>query len=111
MDEPLRCQLDVFQLPSDTHYLDCARMGPLPRVSEEAGFDAIRRKRLPIIPSEAFWETDELRVLFARLLHADDPARIAIQPGVSYGTATAARNLPVGSNQNIVIPHEQFPSA
>ena len=111
MDEPLRCQRDVFQLPSDTHYLDCARMGPLPRGSEEAGFEAIRRKRLPIIPSEAFWETDKLRVLFARLLHADDPARIAIQPGVSYGTATAARNLPVESNQNIVIPHEQFPSA
>ena len=86
-------------------------MGPLPRVSEEAGFDAIRRKGLPsqIVPPDAFWDTDRLRELFARLIHADDPARIAIQPGVSYGVATAARNLPVASGQSVVITHEQFP--
>lgn len=111
MSEPLRCQRDAFQLPRDAHYFNCAYMGPLPRVSEQAGFEAIRMKRLPtsIVPPDAFWKTDELRALFARLIQADDPARIAIQPGVSYGVAVAARNLPVGSGQNIVVTHEQFP--
>ena len=109
--QPLRCQRDAFQLPRDAHYFNCAYMGPLPRVSEEAGFDAIRRKGLPtrIVPPDAFWDTDRLRELFAQLIHADEPARIVIQPGVSYGVATAARNLPVAPGQSVVITHEQFP--
>jgi len=86
-------------------------MGPLPRAAEEAGVAAIAKKRVPtsIVPPDAFWETDSLRSLFAPLIHAEDPARVAIQPGVSYGVATAGRNLPVSSGQNIVVTHEQFP--
>jgi selenocysteine lyase/cysteine desulfurase len=107
----LHCQREAFHLPEDYHYLNCAYMGPLPRASEEAGIEAMRRKRMPtaIVPPDAFWDTDRLRELFARLVHAPDPARVAIQPGVSYGVATAARNLPVSSGQNIVLTHEQFP--
>lgn len=109
--ETLLCQRDSFQLPRDAHYLNCAYMGPLPRVAEEAGIEAIRLKRVPtrIVPPDAFWETDEVRAQFARLIQVDEPGRVAIQPGVSYGVATAARNLPVGSGENIVITHEQFP--
>ncbi|MDX1495096.1 MAG: aminotransferase class V-fold PLP-dependent enzyme [Longimicrobiales bacterium] len=109
--QPLDCQRDAFGLPGDLHYLNCAYMGPLPTVAEEAGIAAIRRKTVPtrIVPPDAFWETDRLRELFAELVHVDDPSRVAIQPGVSYGVATAARNLTVTSGQNIVITHEQFP--
>lgn len=111
MTEPLDCQRDRFQLPRDHHYFNCAYMGPLPRASEEAGVEAITRKRVPtrIVPPDAFWETDRLRELFARLVGASDSGRIAIQPGVSYGVATAARNLSVSAGENIVITHEQFP--
>jgi selenocysteine lyase/cysteine desulfurase len=111
MAERLSCQRDAFQLPRDYHYFNCAYMGPLPRASEEAGFDAIRKKRVPtrIIPPDSFWETDRLRELYANLVGAPDPAGVAIQPGVSYGVATAARNLKVGAGENIVITHEQFP--
>lgn len=111
MEQPLDCRRDDFGLPRDLHYLNCAYMGPLPRVAEQAGVEAIRRKTVPtrIVPPDAFWETDRLRELFAALVHVDDPSRIAIQPGVSYGVATAARNLSVTSGQNIVITHEQFP--
>ncbi|MDA0327723.1 MAG: aminotransferase class V-fold PLP-dependent enzyme [Gemmatimonadetes bacterium] len=111
MTEALRCQRDQFQLPRDYHYFNCAYMGPLPRISEEAGFEAIRQKRTPtsIAAPDAFWGTDGLRDRFARLVNVRDSGRIAIQPGVSYGVATAARNLPVDSSQNIVITHEQFP--
>ena len=112
IDEPLACQRDAFSLPRDVHYLNCAYMGPLPRAAEEAGIRAIARKGDPttIRPPDAFWETDDLRDRFARLVHADDPTRVAIQPGVSYGIATAARNLPVSQGQNVVVTHEQFPS-
>ncbi len=107
----LTCQRDAFQLPRDVHYFNCAYMGPLPRVAEEAGIAAIRKKQVPtrIVPPDSFWDTDRLREQFARLVNVDDPARIAIQPGVSYGVATAARNLPVSGGQSIVLTHEQFP--
>lgn len=111
MTQQLECQRDAFQLGRGDHYLNCAYMGPLPRASEEAGFEAIRRKRIPtrIVPPDAFWDTDHLRDLFARLVGAPEAARIAIQPGVSYGVACAAKNLPVSRGQNIVVSHEQFP--
>jgi selenocysteine lyase/cysteine desulfurase len=111
MQNHLECQRGAFQLPRDYHYFNCAYMGPLPRLAEEAGVAAIAKKRMPtrIIPPDSFWETDALRALFARLVHAEDPARVAIQAGVSYGVATAGKNLPVNAGQNIVITHEQFP--
>lgn len=111
MTDGLSCQREAFQLGRNDHYLNCAYMGPLPTVAEEAGFEAIRKKRVPtrIVPPDAFWETDRLRELFARLIGAADPQRIAIQPGVSYGVASAAKNLPVSHGENIVVSHEQFP--
>jgi len=111
MSDALECRRGDFQLARDYHYFNCAYMGPLPRASEEAGVEAIRKKRMPtaIVPPDAFWETDRLRELFAELVGVTDPARVAIQPGVSYGVATAARNLPVSAGQNLVLTHEQFP--
>jgi selenocysteine lyase/cysteine desulfurase len=109
--DSLTCQRSAFGLPEDLHYLNCAYMGPLPRAAEDAGVAAIRLKRCPtdIVPPDAFWESDRLRMLFAELVNAGDPARIAIHPGVSYGVATAARNLDVTAGQNLVLTHEQFP--
>ena len=111
MTPSLPCQRDAFDLGRDDHYLNCAYMGPLPRVAAEAGFEAIRNKGVPtrIVPPDSFWDTDELRRLYARLIGASEPARVAIQPGVSYAVATAAKNLPVSAGQNIVLTHEQFP--
>lgn len=108
---PLSCQRGEFQLGRDDHYLNCAYMGPLPTRAEEAGFAAIRRKAVPtrIIPPDSFWDTDRLRELFARLVGTPDPQRIAIQPGVSYGVATAVRNITIERGDNVVITHEQFP--
>jgi len=107
----LGCQRGAFMLPRSLAYFNCAYMGPLPKVAEGAGVEAIGRKTVPtrIVPPTDFWSTDRLRELFARLVHLDDPMRVAIQPGVSYGVATAARNLHVEAGQNIVITHEQFP--
>lgn len=111
MTELLQCQSEAFGLPEDLHYLNCAYMGPLPRVTEEVGIQAIRRKRVPteIHPVDFFDTSDELRRLFASLVGVADPQRVAILPGVSYGVAVAARNLRVQRGQNVVMTHEQFP--
>jgi len=109
--EPLSCKRDAFGLPEGLHYLNCAYMGPLPKVTEEAGIEGIRRKRVPIDihPDDFFRTSDELRSLFSEMVGAGDPQRVAILPGVSYGVAVAARNLDVSPGQNVVMTHEQFP--
>ena len=108
----LPCQRNRFQLPPRLHYLNCAYMAPLAREVEEAGLRGMARRRDPskIAAEDFFTETDALRERFARLIGGADPQRVAIVPAVSYGIATAARNVPVGSGQNIVVLGEQFPS-
>ena len=110
--ESLACQRAAFSLPPGLHYLNCAYMGPLPRAAQEAGIAGIRRKADPsgIGAEDFFTDSAEVRRLFARIIHADDPARIAIIPAVSYAVATAARNTAVAAGQNIVVSAEQFPS-
>lgn len=108
----LTCQRGQFNIPAGLHYLNCAYMGPLPRVAEEAGVLGLRMKRDPsaILPHHFFDTSLELRRLFSRLIGAADPTRISIGPGVSYSVAIAAKNLPLSSDQNVVLTYEQFPS-
>lgn len=108
----LSCQRSAFSLPADEHYLNCAYMSPLAQAVEAAGVAGIARKRVPshLLPDDFFSETERARGLFARLIHAPDPSRIAIIPAASYGLAIAARNLPAAAGQNIVVTHEQFPA-
>ncbi len=107
----LGCQRAAFRVPADVHYLNCAYMAPLARAVEDAIVEGVRAKRLPIDlePRDFFEESDRVRALFASLVGADDPSRVAIHPSVSYGVATAARNLAVEPGQRIVLLGEQFP--
>lgn len=108
----LSCQKNRFCLNDSVHYVNCAYMSPLPRVVEEAGIAGIRRKRTPagIHEEDFFSESRQLRERFARLINAPAAERIAIIPSVSYGIATAARNLTTRAGDNIVLAEEQFPS-
>jgi selenocysteine lyase/cysteine desulfurase len=110
-NEPLACQRGRFSLPETVHYLNCAYMGPLPVIAEEAGVAALREKRVPIHlgPDDFFAGSDRVRERFAALIGAADPARVALHPSVSYGVATAARNLPLASGGRVVLLEEQFP--
>ncbi len=106
------CQKNLFSLPGDLHYLNCAYMSPLARPVEAAGIAGIRRKRDPseISAEDFFTGSDALRERFARLVNAPDPRRIALVPSASYGITVAARNTPRRRGQNVVVAHEQFPS-
>jgi selenocysteine lyase/cysteine desulfurase len=108
----LACQRSDFSLPDDEHYLNCAYMSPMSKAVEAAGIAGVASKRVPsrLGPDDFFTEADRARSLFARLVNAPDPTRIAIIPAASYGLAIAARNLPVTGGQNLVVTHEQFPA-
>ena len=104
-------QRHLFDIPEDVAYLNCAYMSPLSKTVTEAGVNAARRKASPWIvkPDDFFTESEEARRLFSGLIDAtqDD---IAIVPSASYGLAVAARNLPLGQGERILVLAEQFPS-
>jgi selenocysteine lyase/cysteine desulfurase len=108
----MECRRSSFSLPVGVHYFNCAYMGPLPLSAQEAGISGIRRKAIPtgVLPADFFAESDRARSLFARTINAADPGRVAILPSVSYGMATAARNLPCGPGRTIIVAGAQFPS-
>jgi selenocysteine lyase/cysteine desulfurase len=108
----LESQRALFPLPAGTHYLNCAYMSPLARPVEEAGIAALRARRDPasIRAPDFFTASDRVRALFARLVNAPDPARVAIVPSVSYGMATVAKNLRPERGQTLVVARGQFPS-
>lgn len=107
----LSCQKDLFSLPNDVHYINCAYMSPLSKRVEAAGLTGLQMKRNPslIKPVDFFDESDQARKLFAQLINAEWQ-RVALIPAASYGFATVAHNLPVTKGQNLVVMHEQFPS-
>ena len=104
-------QRNLFDLPDDVAYLNCAYMAPLMHSVVEAGLRGVRGKARPwtITAPDFFADPNHARALFARIVNAraDD---IAIAPAASYGMATAARNLPLGAGQSIVVLAQQFPS-
>ena len=108
----LPCQREHFSFARNVHYLNCAYMGPLSLAVQQAGIAGVMRKADPsrITANDFYQESNHARALFARLINIGDPSRIAIIPSVSYGIATAARNLACSPGQNIVITGEQFPS-
>lgn len=106
------CRRADFSLPADLHYLNCAYMGPLPVRAQEAGVAGVRLKAVPteIVPDDFFRDSNAARQLFADIIGAPDALRVAIVPSVSYGIATAARNIALRRGGRIIIVVEQFPS-
>ncbi len=105
------CQRELFDIPENITYLNCAYTSPLLKSAREAGRAAIQAKANPwtITSADFFSSAETARELFARLIDckSDD---VALVPAVSYGIALAARNLPVEQDQTIVILQDQFPS-
>ncbi|MDP6688636.1 MAG: aminotransferase class V-fold PLP-dependent enzyme [Alphaproteobacteria bacterium] len=104
-------QRHLFDIPDDVAYFNCAYMSPLMKKVVAAGQEAVALKARPwqITPPDFFSTPELARELFAQLINAqaDD---IAIIPACSYGTATAAQNLPVGKGQEMLVLQDQFPS-
>jgi len=104
-------QRDLFEMPEDIAYLNCAYMSPQLRPAREIGERAVSRKSRPweITPDHFFEDVEMVRTLFARLVGGDAEG-VAIVPSVSYGIAVAAANVPVREGEKIIILEDQFPS-
>lgn len=105
------CQKQLFNLPDNHHYLNCAYLAPLSSPVEQAGIEGIRQKRRPwnITPGAFFNDSNKLRRLFGRLINAQSD-HIAILPAVSYGMGIVAKNLPKLAGREILVAGDQFPS-
>jgi selenocysteine lyase/cysteine desulfurase len=108
----IECQKSAFDLPVGEHYLNGAYMAPMSRAVATVGHASLERLSAPgaLGPADFFEEATHVRSLFARLVGAREPDRIAIIPAVSYGLAVVARNVRLGPRQNVVVAEEQFPS-
>lgn len=103
----------LFSLPPDLHYLNCAYMAPASKRVAAAGRQAIERIEVPsrMETADFFEPAARVRRLFAQLVRAPDPDRVALIPAVSYAMATVARNTPLAPDRTVVVVEEQFPSA
>ena len=107
----LENQRELFEIPGEVAYLNCAYMSPQLRSAREIGERAVARKSRPweITPDDFFEDAEKTRALFARLV-GGEPDGVALIPSVSYGIAVAAANVKVAPGENILILEDQFPS-
>ena len=111
MNTLIPCQRDLFDVPDDIHYLNCAYISPLLKQAQCAAQDGLRRESQPwsIMAIDFFDPIENIRQLFAELINAS-AEDIAIVPSASYGIATAANNVSIASGQKIVTLKDQYPS-
>ena len=109
--DTIGCQRVLFDIPPSVAYFNCAYLSPLLLTSSSESTCGIERKLHPwqIRPGDFFNETERVRALAAQLINArnDD---IALTPAASYGIATAAANLTVSPQQEIIVLEDQYPS-
>jgi len=108
---PLPVQRELFDIPDDVAYLNCASLAPLLKAAVEAGVAALGRRARPWRITSADWFTDaeERRGLFARLAGVD-PEGVALVPATSYGLAVAAANLTARPGQRVLVLADDYPS-
>jgi selenocysteine lyase/cysteine desulfurase len=108
---PLPVQRELFDIPDDVAYFNCASLAPQLRASAEAAALALGRRARPWTITSADWFTgaEERRSLFARLAGVD-PEGVALVPATSYGLAVAAANLTAGPGQRVLVLAEDYPS-
>lgn len=107
----IESQRHLFDIPDDIAYLNCAYMGPLMKHVVEAGHAGIALKATPwsLFPQDFFSYPQKIREKCAELVGAT-ASDIALVTSASYGIATAARNLPLKTGEDIICLEDQFPS-
>ena len=92
--------------------LDCAAQGPRLSSVLEAGRAALAAGTTPWTLSFAEWQAriETLRALAADTLFEGDVEGVAMVPSAAFALATAARNLPLGAGDAVLVLDGQFPS-
>ena len=109
--QPLPVQRELFDIPDDVAYFNCASLAPLLRASVAAGAAASARRARPWLTGGRDWftEAEERRALFAELAGVD-PEGVALVPATSYGLAVAAANLTARPGQRVLVLAGDYPS-
>jgi len=107
----LKSQRHLFDMPRETIYLNAAYMTPSTRRMHEIAIEGSANMMHPWEMSAASFydEAEATRTEIGSLLNID-PECVAFIPAASYGAAVAAKNLPVGAGQYILLLEGQFPS-
>jgi selenocysteine lyase/cysteine desulfurase len=107
----LPSQRDLFDIPPDIAYFDCAYMSPLPLMTLAAGEAGLHKKARPwTIDGSDFFELCEvLRGQMAELA-GGETQDYALIPSVSYGMGVVANNLDLARHSEILVLDRQFPS-
>lgn len=102
---------DLFSLPHDLVYLNCAYMSPILKSVEQKGLEALLKKRNPTAfgPNDYFDDADAIRAQFA-LLVGTAANNIAIVPSASYGLMTAVNAIPHHAGDHAIVVGHEFPS-
>src|SRR5512132_974538 len=108
---PLPTQRELFDIPDEVAYFNCASLAPLLKAAVEAATAATARRARPwrISGGDWFSEVEERRALFARLTGLD-PEGVAMVPATSYGLAVAAANLTARPGQRVLVLADDYPS-
>ena len=112
MHTPLQCQRDLFPEKAVAGYLNGASRAPQLKAVAAAGRNAIwfREENATMPIPDFFGPVEQIKQEFAKLINCPEKDRIAMIPAASYGIATAAKNLPLRADQNIIVVEDQFPS-
>jgi len=107
----IACQREMFDIPDEVAYLNCAYSSPMLKTVASTGVERLGLCGQPwrISTTDFFEHAEQARIQFAGLIEAEADD-IAIINSVSYGIAIAAQNLPLQAGQRIVVLQDQFPS-
>ncbi|MFY9242137.1 MAG: aminotransferase class V-fold PLP-dependent enzyme [Polaribacter sp.] len=105
-------QKHLFSIPEEIIYLNIASQSPSFKAVEQAGIKGVLEKSHPykIVGDSYFEPVKEVKKLFAKIIDVDDYNRIANIPSASYGLATAANNIILKKEDEILLVESQFPS-
>jgi selenocysteine lyase/cysteine desulfurase len=108
----LEDQRAQFEVDDEVAYINTANMSPLLRSVRAAGVAALARRSRPwtITADDWFSAVERLRSSVAQLINGS-PEGVALVPASSYGLAVAARNLPAGPGDRVLVLDQEFPSS
>jgi selenocysteine lyase/cysteine desulfurase len=109
--QPLPTQRQLFEIPDEIAYFNCASLAPQLKAARQAAEAALRRRAHPwLIRSEDwFTQVEERRALLARLAGVDAEG-VALVPATSYGLAVAAANLSAQPGRRVLVLGGEYPS-
>ena len=102
---------EEFPWTAEAVYLNAASIGPLPARTRRAVEEYAELRSAPHRMQERhfFPLLEEARRLAAQLIQAD-AGEIALAPNTSYGINLAARSLPLGAGDVVLVSDREFPA-